>query len=78
MPFIRFLKDHTVKAVNGASYKQGDVVECSADSAQHFTSRFVAEMCDPPKAQKPVPKEESEPAPKPKGKQDAKADAPKD
>lgn len=52
MPFIKFLADHTVKAVNGATYRKGDVVECSASSAEHFTRRDLAVVCEDPELAK--------------------------
>ena len=75
MPFIRFLRDYEVRACDGAAYSRGDVVECSDDSAEHFTARRAAELCEPP-APKPkaTPKAEVKHAAKAKVKQDAETD----
>jgi hypothetical protein len=39
---IRFLDAYTVKAVDGKTYKKGQVVEFDEVSAQHFLNRQVA------------------------------------
>ncbi len=39
---IRFLDAYTVKAVDGKTYKKGQVVELDEASAQHFLNRQVA------------------------------------
>lgn len=40
---IRFLKDHTVDAVDGETYEEGKSYEMNPESAFHFTRRGLAE-----------------------------------
>jgi hypothetical protein len=77
VPFIRFLRDYTVNAAGGATYSKGQVVECSVDSAEHFTQRFLAELCGEPKPEA-RPEVADTPAPKQAVKAKVKKDADKD
>ena len=43
---IRFLDAYTVKAVDGKTYKKGQVVELDELSARHFLNRQVAVPAD--------------------------------
>ena len=60
---ITFTRDYTVNAAGGESYKAGQTIECSEESARHFINRGAAEEA----AEKPAL-----PAPKPKDKEPAK------
>lgn len=41
---IRFLRDHRVDAVDGATFRQGQTFVCNEASANHFISRSLAEI----------------------------------
>ena len=53
---VRFLEDYTVKAVNGPSYRAGEVYDLPMPSAQHFMRKRRAELApaDDPGAQAAV------------------------
>jgi hypothetical protein len=56
--------DHTVRDEARTEYKVGDVVECSADTAQHFTRRHLAVDCEAPgpPVEEKAAEQESKPA----------------
>lgn len=67
MPKIKFTKGYAVKGKGGESYKEGQVVEVSERSAQHFFNRGAAEPVDgdkpkPEAAKAEPPKAESGPS----------------
>lgn len=39
---IKFIHEYRTKAVNGPFYKVGDILDCSAETANHFKYRGVA------------------------------------
>jgi hypothetical protein len=73
---IRFLDAYTVKAVDGQSYKKGQVVDVGELSAQHFLNRQVAVAVDgaPEQARMESPEKAVMPTGKPRKMKDAAAD----
>ena len=61
MVSVKFLKDYTVKAENGATYKKGEVYEMSDAGASHFVNRQAAEIFVAEKKPKKKPKAKPKP-----------------
>lgn len=73
---IRFLDVYTVKAVDGKTYKKGQVVELNDLSAQHFLNRQVAVVANgaPEQASMAPPEKAVMPESKPRKMKDVAAD----
>ena len=72
---IRFLDAYTVKAVDGKTYKKGQVVELDEASARHFLNRQVAVEADggPEQAKMAAPEKAVMPESKPRKMKDVAA-----
>lgn len=72
---IRFLDAYTVQAVDGQTYKKGQVVELDELSAQHFLNRQVAVAADgkPEQASMTAPEKAVMPESKPRKMKDVAA-----
>jgi hypothetical protein len=46
---VRFLASYTVRDVEGRTFQEGEEVDLSPDSAQHFIRRGAAERIEPVK-----------------------------
>ena len=73
MKQIKFLRNYTVSAVDGRSYREGEVCRLTPESADHFISRGVAIE----HVEKPKRVVEPQSVPSPKVDQPQKAAAPK-
>lgn len=73
---VRFLDAYTVKAVDGPSYKKGQVVDVGELSAQHFLNRQVAVEVDgaPEQTRVAAPETAVMPQGRPRKMKDALAD----
>ncbi len=73
---IRFLEAYTVKAVDGKTYKKGQVVDVEEVSARHFLNRQVAVLADggPEQANMTPPEKAVMPVGRPRKMKDVAAD----
>jgi hypothetical protein len=58
LKWVKFLRNYTVQAENGATYSEGDIVQMSHDGAKHFISRQAAIEVDAPEEPKAKPVKE--------------------
>ena len=56
LKWVKFLRNYTVQAENGATYSEGDIVQMSHDGAKHFINRQAAVEVDAPEEPKAKPK----------------------